>query len=423
MLTFIIVTGNGLIYFYCLFLLTHPLKNRSMRHAYMLFSLVLLAYTPAGGQEMPLSIKSGGIPFVSFEERQQRSLRGRPDTPTPAISDRPSSFRDAAGRVTPAVVHILSAYKPGFGGGAINPFSEFYNDNLQPNSLTGSASGVIISDDGYLVTNYHVVKEAVSLKVILQDQRSFQAEVIGGDSLTDLALLKLPAHQLPFVVFGSTDSVDVGDWALAVGNPLNLSSTVTAGIISAKSRSISALEEEGGIFSFIQTDAVMNSGNSGGALTDANGRLIGINTGILTQTGIYSGYSFSIPVEVVKKVCNDLLRYGRAERGYIGLYLKNLPEGKGVYVDSLVKNGAADRCGIQQDDIVIKIDERPAETVAAFHEIMILHRPGDKVTVTLLRKGKQIRVAVLLSSQEDVMGLLYRNKASLPPGTESRDTN
>ncbi|GAA0550493.1 trypsin-like peptidase domain-containing protein [Chitinophaga japonensis] len=373
----------------------------------VLFLLPCLPALPGLAQEKEVRISSGRLPFVPLEERQQQALAGEQPAPSRGPAAQTPGFRYAAGKVIPGVVHIVAVYKPGFRGQPLNPFSTFYNNDMWPNARRnvrapeGSASGVLLSGDGYIVTNCHVVQNARSIAVILHDKRSFEAQVIGMDSLTDLALLKIPAARLPFVAFGSTDSIAVGDWVLAVGNPFNLASTVTAGIVSAKSRNINTLEEQGGISSFIQTDAVMNNGNSGGALVDLDGKLIGINTGIITPNGSYTGYAFSIPVEVVRKVSNDLLRYGAAYRAYMGVFLKDVPDRYGVYVDSLVKEGAAMQAGIRPGDIITRVAAKTVESVAAFHETMILHHPGDKVIVTVVRKQREIQLQTALNGQEE----------------------
>ena len=394
--------------YFCRRTLLNHLPMKIINACTFLFSLALLPAVICRAQEKGMSISNSGKPFFSLEQKQQMAQAGAAPGGAEAVA--PVSFRYAASKVMRGVVWVLTNYRPGFQPPA-NTSLEYYHKlrsgaNKPASSVCGSASGVLLTDDGYLVTNYHAVKDAVSVEIVLNDRRSYIAQVIGGDSLTDLALLKIAARQLPFVIFGSTDSIDTGDWVLAAGNPLNLTSTVTAGIVSAKSRSVDLLEEQGGSFSFIQTDAVMNSGNSGGALVDIYGRLIGINTGILTQTGAYSGYSFAIPVEVVKKVCNDILRYGQLRRGFIGLYLKEIGSGNGLYVDSLVKAGTGERSGIRSQDIVVAVNDKPMLTMAAFNEMLILHRPGEKVNVTVLRDGKQLQLPVVLNAQEEIISFI-----------------
>ncbi|HWV64864.1 S1C family serine protease [Chitinophaga sp.] len=353
-------------------------------------------------QEQPMVIISRGIPFISLEEKQQAGYEpaGVNLSGSTGIN---SSFRYAAATALPGVVHIIATYEPGFkwpedqaarnGQGHPGVSSAV----LEGGTMTGSASGVIITPDGYIVTNYHVVNHAESLEVVLENKRSFKAYIIGMDSLTDIALLKISGRQLPFVRFGSMDSVAVGDWVLAIGSPMGMDATVTAGIISAKSRIFTSEEEQGQLSSYIQTDAVMNSGNSGGALVDTKGKLIGINIGILTPTGNFAGYSFAIPVEVVKKVCNDLLREGRTRRASLGVYITNATGMPGVLVYKLVSKGAAEKGGIEVHDIIKEIDNGEIRSVGDIQQILILHHPGDKVVLKVLRNGKLISCDVMLS--------------------------
>ncbi len=357
---------------------------------------------------------------ATFEEKQRQAYSDGSYTPSSKANAAIPGFRYAAASATPAVVHIMASYKPGFRGQPIDPFTKFYSDELWPNSRQsatrareGSASGVLLSNDGYIVTNYHVVKNAAGIDVVLQDQRSYEAKIIGGDSLTDLALIKIAERDLPFITFGSTDSVAVGDWVLAIGNPFSLVGTATAGIVSSKAREINTIEEQGGLYSFIQTDAAMNDGNSGGALVDVNGKLIGINTGIFTPSGTYTGYAFSIPVDIVKKVSNDLLQFGRAERGYMGVYLNNIPDPRGLHIDSLIKNGAAMRSGIRPNDLIIMIDGQSMRSTSRFHTLMLLHRPGDKLKVTLIRNGKLMEMQIILDDQQEVAAWVAREYSGL----------
>ncbi|SEL39570.1 serine protease, S1-C subfamily, contains C-terminal PDZ domain [Chitinophaga rupis] len=384
-----------------------------MKNVLLFAAILVLPHLPGlrvNAQEKEIRFRAGTPSFNSLEQKQQESQRPAENLANAPAPPAAVSFRYAAAKASPAVVHIMATYKPGYQRPDINPFSKFYNDELWPNTnnrpagkdYTGSASGVILSSDGYIVTNYHVAANTLSVEVQLPDKRTYDAQLVGADSLTDLALLKIQARGLPFVAFGSTDSVAVGDWVLAIGNPLNLECTATAGIVSAKSRSINTLEEKGGISSFIQTDAVMNDGSSGGALLDFNGRLIGINTGIFTLTGTYTGYSFSIPVEVVRKVCNDLLRYGKASRAYMGIFLKDMPYAPGIYVDSLLQQGAGMRAGLRKGDLILRVDGREIKNVTAFNEMMMLHHPGDKVIVSAIRNGKSLNVAVWLNSQQEI---------------------
>lgn len=359
-------------------------------------------------QEKGMNIIAGRPSFTTFEEKQAKALDRKGTTASMKAPAANISFRYAAGKALPGVVHILSTYHPGFRGEPLYPYSRFYRDDMWPNSLhhaadnnKGSASGVLLSNDGYIVTNCHVVKGTKEIEVILYNHFSYKARIVGMDSLTDLALIKIDDKDLPFVTFGASDSVSVGDWVLAIGNPFNLASTVTAGIVSAKSRTINTLEEKGGLHSFIQTDAVMNDGCSGGALVDVDGKLVGINTGIITPTGEFTGYAFSIPVEIVKKVCNDLLRYGVANRGYMGVFLRDVEDKHGVLVDSLLKGGPGAKAGIRPGDRIIALENRQVEMEATLNEIMLMHHPGDQIIVTVVRNYKEHRLKVVLDDCEE----------------------
>ena len=332
-------------------------------------------------------------------------------------------FRFAAKIATPGVVNIKSTFKSQrqpYGNGDKNdfydlpaPLKDFFKDDpffrqfkfQNPKSpqedsepLIGTASGVILTNDGYIVTNNHVVKDADEINVTLFDGRSYPAKVIGTDPQTDLALLKIDEKKLSFIIFGDSDALEVGEWVVAVGNPFNLASTVTAGIVSAKARNINILSEQGAIESFIQTDAAVNPGNSGGALVNLEGKLVGINTAIATPTGVYAGYAFAIPVDIVKKVANDLMNFGSVQRGVLGISIRDLnstlakeikiDRANGVYVDSVLANGAAKEAGIRSKDVIIDIDNIETITASKLQEIISRKRPGDKVKITVIRNGK-----------------------------------
>lgn len=346
-------------------------------------------------QEKPMVITSSGMSYVSLEERQH--IANEPaDVSLPKPTGTNISFRYAAAKAVPGVVHVIATYEPGFKGVEDISFRKGNTPSLHPTVITGSASGVIITPDGYIVTNYHVVNKTDNLKVVLANQHSFKATIVGMDSLTDIALLKINGQQLPFVRFGSADSIAAGDWVLAIGSPLGMNSTVTAGIVSAKSRVFTDQEEQGSLSSFIQTDAVMNGGNSGGALVDVNGKLIGVNIAILTPTGNFAGYSFAIPIEVVKKVCNDLLRDGQATRASLGVYIANTPEMPGVYVYKLLEGSPAVKGGMQVMDVIKEIDSREVRSVGDIQQSMVLHHPGDKILLKIMRQGRLVTCEVVL---------------------------
>ncbi|MEZ7500110.1 trypsin-like peptidase domain-containing protein [Flavobacterium sp. Arc3] len=332
-------------------------------------------------------------------------------------------FRYAAKIATPTVVNIKSLFKSKVPQNQNGDENEFYNlpDPLKeffqsdpflrqfkfqtPNSSeynsmprVGSASGVLLTADGYIVTNNHVVKGADEINITLFDGRTYTAKIVGTDPLTDLALLKIDEKNLSFILFGDSDVIEIGEWVVAVGNPFNLASTVTAGIVSAKARNINILQDQGAIESFIQTDAAVNPGNSGGALVTLEGKLIGINTAIATPTGVYAGYAFAIPVDIVKKVTNDLMKYGVVQRAVLGISIRdlnselaktiNINRANGVYVDAVMDNGAAKQAGIRAKDVIVSIDNIETITSSKLQEIISRKRPGDMVSIMVIRNGK-----------------------------------
>ena len=341
-------------------------------------------------------------------------------------------FTEAAAKVMPAVVHIKSTQ-----GGNVreeqtqsaDPFREFFGPRMQQGPSQSSGSGVIINKDGYIVTNNHVVADADVVEVTLTDNRTFKADVIGTDPDTDLALIKISQGDLPYLPFVDSDKSKVGEWVLAVGNPFNLTSTVTAGIISAKGRSINILnrgtESELGntaIESFIQTDAAINPGNSGGALVDLTGGLIGINTAIASPTGSYSGYGFAVPSDIVSKVVEDLLKYGTVQRGWLGVSIasvnsqlareKDLTVNEGAYVSGFANNSSAKAAGLREGDVIVKIDEMLIRTNNALIEYIGRHRPGDKVMITVDRAGKSVTVPVVLKNKDGMTTVVKAEERS-----------
>ena len=323
----------------------------------------------------------------------------------------PGDFTYAAEKTTPAVVHIKSTIVREASRRQQIPdiFQEFFGEGLreqQPQREEGraSGSGVIISADGYIVTNNHVVAESKDLEVVLNDGRSFKAKLIGRDPNTDIAVIKVDVKELPFITFGDSDGVKVGEWVLAVGNPFDLASTVTAGIISAKGRGIGILDYQNGnpIESFIQTDAAVNPGNSGGALVNLKGELVGINTAIAgSRTGTYVGYAFAVPTSIVKKVAGDLLKYGTVQRAFLGISKMqevnntladqlDLKASSGIYVGGFNANAslsAAKAAGVKIGDVITKIDGVQTNTVSALVERVGRKKPGDNLIVTVNRGG------------------------------------
>ncbi len=327
----------------------------------------------------------------------------------------PGDFSTAAEAVTPTVVHIRTTMTRTVRQQQVpDIFREFFGDEFggqrQPRRQQGQASGsgVIISKDGYIVTNNHVVQDADEVEVIMTDKRSFKAKVIGTDPLTDLAVIKVEANNLPAITLGDSDALKLGEWVLAVGYPLDLESTVTAGIVSAKGRRIGILDQninkndakpDSPVEAFIQTDAAINPGNSGGALVNLRGELVGINSAIASATGYYSGYGFAVPVSLVKKVSADLLKYGNVQRGYIGILPielnstiakeKGSKVGRGIYVESVVEKGAAEAAGLKKGDVIVKMEGQSLDSDAQMREIIGRRRPGDVVNVTVNRDGSE----------------------------------
>ena len=336
----------------------------------------------------------------------------------------PLDFTTAAEKVMPAVVHIRStqaAQRQQTPFSQSDPFREFFGPRFQPGPSQRSGSGVIINENGYIVTNTHVVQGADIVEVTLYDNRTYKAEVIGTDPDTDIALVRIQEKALPYLSFINSDEAKVGEWVLAVGNPFNLNSTVTAGIISAKGRNINILgrNTEGGrtaIESFIQTDAAINPGNSGGALVTLSGGLLGINTAIASPTGSYSGYGFAVPANIVSKIVEDLIKYGAVQRGWLGVSIGtvnnevarefDLSVQSGAYISGFAENSAAKSAGIQEGDVVVKIDETPIKSSTALTEYIGLRRPGDKVQVVVNRKGKEVTIPVVLTGKDGEQGVI-----------------
>ncbi|MCS6981780.1 MAG: Do family serine endopeptidase [Flavobacteriales bacterium] len=330
-------------------------------------------------------------------------------------------FTTAAEKTVNAVVHIRTVETVRGTRYSYDPFRDFFFGNpfVQPQPIVGTGSGVIISEDGYIVTNNHVVDGASTIDVTLNNKKTFRASIVGTDPSTDLALLKIDAKGLPFIKFANSDEVKVGEWVLAVGNPFNLNSTVTAGIISAKARRIDIIHKDLAIESFLQTDAAVNPGNSGGALVNVHGELVGINTAIASNTGSYAGYSFAIPSNLVRKVVNDLAEFGRVQRAFLGVMLKdithelaqekNITDLNGVYVDNLVPGGAAEDAGIRRGDIIRKVGQVPVNSFSALQEQIALYRPGDRVIVTISRGDQTLEIPVILKNKDNQTTLLRRS--------------
>ncbi|HMY23862.1 MAG TPA: Do family serine endopeptidase [Chitinophagales bacterium] len=345
------------------------------------------------------------------------------------------AFVEAAKTSTPTVVHIntiIKTKKSDRNSKYVNPFYQFFGDpfgnspyDMPPQQdQEASGSGVIISNDGYIVTNNHVVENADEIKVSLYDNREFSAKVIGTDPNTDLAVIKIDGKDLQFLTFANSDNVQVGQWVLAVGNPFNLSSTVTAGIVSAKTRNINILREKAGnlaIESFIQTDAAVNPGNSGGALVDLSGNLIGINSAIATPTGSYAGYSFAIPANLVNKVVKDMIDFGVVQRGFLGVSIREIDDElakdlklnkiQGAYIAEVNKGSAAEDGGVKRGDVIMKVGDAEIKNSADLQEHVARYRPGDKVKLSIFRDGNMIAKDVVLKSKDNKTALLSKEDA------------
>lgn len=337
-----------------------------------------------------------------------------------------TDFTMAAERSIHAVVHVRVKTPARQSRVMSDPFFEYffgrpYQQGEAP-MQEGSGSGVIISPDGYIVTNNHVIDKSKEIEVTLNDKRSFKATLVGADPSTDIALLKIEGSNFATVPFGDSDSLKVGEWVLAVGNPFNLTSTVTAGIVSAKARNINILNSDMKIESFIQTDAAINAGNSGGALVNTNGELVGINTAIASQTGSYAGYGFAVPSSIVQKIVADLRKHGTVQRAVLGTQIrditnqfaeeKDLKSLDGAYVAGIMKNSAAEKAGMKEGDIVTNINGTRIGSVAELQEQIGRYSPGDKIKVNVLRGDKNISLDVELKNREGSTDIVLAPKGS-----------
>lgn len=361
------------------------------------------------------AIALGG--YSIFEQKDtpiiiQEPLKENTSRPVDYIpAHAPDNFIEAANLSVNSVVHI-KVTKKAAGNYYQNPFEEFFfgrggNPN-RDRSVQGAGSGVIITKDGYIVTNNHVISDATSVEVVLNNNQSYKAEIIGTDPTTDIGLIKIDGNDLPTLPFSNSDDVQVGQWVLAVGNPFNLNSTVTAGIVSAKGRNINIIPDRTAIESFIQTDAAVNPGNSGGALVNTAGELVGINTAISTHTGSFEGYSFAVPSNIVKKVVDDLIEYGTLQRAFLGVNIADinskvteeldLKVNNGVLVSGVTEGGAAEAAGIERGDVIIKIDNTTIKQTSTLLEVIGRKRPGDKATIVVNRSGGEKTFSVTLKN-------------------------
>jgi len=378
---------------------------------------------------------------VALPSNYQRTGMNETNLPPGAVD-----FTQPSAAATPAVVHIktktnakqvsnnLPRNRPS------NPFSDFFDDDLF-NQFFGrgnmyipeqraSGSGVIISEDGYIVTNNHVVENADEINVTLNSKKTYKAKVIGTDPAYDLAVIKVEANGLPFLLYGNSDDVKIGQWVLAIGYPLNLETTVTAGIVSAKARSLGlnkGTKNNSPVESFIQTDAAVNQGNSGGALINNNGLLIGINSAIASPTGYYSGYSYAIPVNIVKKVVDDLIKYGNVQRGFLGVSTANSNDitdeqknrmnlkvsGEGLVITEVAANSAALDAGLKKGDIIKSINGNQVTIPSELQELVTRYKPGDKITIAFTRDGKPYTTSATLKNKMGNFDIVKVNNTAL----------
>jgi Do/DeqQ family serine protease len=356
----------------------------------------------------------------------------------------PLDFTGVSSEVMNSVVHIRSIHNVQPASNQYyqgSPFGDMFGDDFfkffygepqsrdkrapkaEPYQQVGTGSGVIISSNGYIVTNNHVVDQADEIEVTLHNNDTYKAKVIGTDPSTDVALIQIKENGLHALPMGNSDQVEVGEWVMAIGNPFNLNSTVTAGIISAKGRNINIIDDKSAIEAFIQTDAAINPGNSGGALVNLNGELIGINTAIASPTGSYAGYGFAIPANIVNKVVEDFMKYGTVQRAYLGIMIRdidsklidneNLKVSEGAYVDSLTDKSAAAEAGIKAGDVVTGVDNVSILKSADLLEQIGRHRPGDEVKVSVNRSGKELTYSVKLANQKGMRKLVSRDQQDI----------
>lgn len=372
-----------------------------------LFTVILLAAFGVFNQEFAATAEKTSLHYAPPVYGHQQFVRN--------FGDAPRDFTEASESVMPTVVHIKARRlaRTDQRQRSRSFFDELFGDDLffgmpfgDRMPREGSGSGVILTQDGFIVTNNHVIEWADEIEVTLIDRRSYKATVVGTDPSTDLALLKIEAENLSPIVLGDSDETKVGEWVLAVGNPFNLTSTVTAGIISAKARNIQILEGRSSIESFLQTDAAVNPGNSGGALVNTRGELVGINTAIASRTGSFSGYSFAIPVNIVAKIVEDLMDFGTAQRGFIGVNFYDLdaalasemglPLTEGIYIESLAPQGPAIKAGVLPGDVITGVGNRPVRAAPEFQEAIGRLRPGDEALLHINRRGEVLQISVIL---------------------------
>lgn len=328
------------------------------------------------------------------------------------------------------VVHIKTQSMRG-GWSSGNPLLDFFGYRQEPQLARGFGSGVILTSDGYIVTNNHVIEGAQKIGVVLNDNREYEARLVGSDSSTDLAVLKIEGENLPWLRYGDSDALRLGEWVLAVGNPFNLTSTVTAGIVSAKARNIGINTAEFSVESFIQTDAAVNPGNSGGALVNQRGELVGINTAIASRTGSFAGYSFAVPITIVRKVVEDLKEFGEVQRALLGVVITTvnadvakefkLDKIEGIYVTDVSENGAAKDAGIKAGDVILSVGNRKVNATSELQEAVSQYRPGDDVKITVKRNNSEKQFTVTLRNKLGDTGIIRTGNLVL--GSEIETVN
>ncbi|MFP4557832.1 MAG: Do family serine endopeptidase [Bacteroidales bacterium] len=354
-------------------------------------------------------------------------------TSTGEITD----FTYAAERTVHAVVHVKTKAmrsQPGYSFG--HPFFDqfFFGPRQQePQPIMGSGSGVIISNDGYIITNNHVIEKAEEIEVVMNDRRTFDAKVIGKDPNTDLAVLKIDENNLPFISFGNSETLKVGEWVLAIGNPFNLNSTITAGIVSAKARNINIMSSEYGIESFIQTDAAVNPGNSGGALVNLKGELVGVNTAIASQTGSFSGYSFAVPSSIAQKVALDIIEFGDVQRAVLGVTIRelnselaeenNIKELNGVFIEGIAKDGAAEEIGLKKGDVILEVNGVPVNSPNQLQEQISKYRPKEKVELLINRNNKKKQYEATLRNMKGGFEIVRSSEIIEALGAELKEVD
>jgi len=428
--------------------------KRALKKIYGLAAVIALACGATGAFAYSAASKAVDNNRLGLFDTNKSTESGEPVTLEENLANKPETrgpmqyidLTDAAEKACNAVVYIKVVMNSKTRTvESYDPFEDFFNDffgrgngggtqrrQIQTPKQTAAGSGVIISSDGYIVTNNHVVANADEITVTLNDNREFTAKVIGKDADTDLALIKVDAEDLPTLPIGDSDALKVGEWVLAVGNPFNLTSTVTAGIVSAKARHLGASST--GIESFIQTDAAINQGNSGGALVNARGELVGINAMLYSQTGSFSGYGFAIPTTIMKKVVADFKEYGTVQRALLGIsgtdvnvYIDSekakdehadidLGTNKGVYVVEVSEDGAAKAAGIEKGDVIISVDGREITKMSELQEATTKYRPGDKILVGFLRNKKEKTATLTLKNAAGTTNVVKSNNLSMLGG-------